>query len=171
MKKNQKKTNKNMPLIAAAVICTLSIVVMLIALTVGHKQVQEDFTPPAFDDNAIAGVPTVPDNLGWTELDCKAYKVSVCGQVVANGNSADLWLYNPESNTVWLKLRILDEKGNILGETGLLKPGEYVQSVILERIPADGSAIALKIMAYQPDTYYSEGAATLNTTIRSGGAQ
>lgn len=160
-----------MPLIAAAVICALSLVVMLIALTAGHKQVQEEFAPPPFDANAIAGSPVVPDNLGWTELDCKAYKVSVCGQVVAEGNSADLWLYNPETNTVWMKLRVLDEKGNILGETGLLKPGEYVRSVELERVPADGSTIALKIMAYQPDTYYSEGAATLNTTIRSGGAQ
>ena len=165
----KKKTNK--PLMLAALICAVSLVVMLIALTAGRKQVQAEFTPPPFDANAVAGTPAVPEGLGWTELDCKAYKVSVCGQVVANGNRADLWLYNPESNTVWLKLRILDEKGNILGETGLLKPGEYVQSVILERIPADGSAIALKIMAYQPDTYYSEGAATLNTTIRSGGAQ
>lgn len=171
MKKYQKKANKNMPLVAAAVICTPSLVVMLMALTAGHKQVQEEFTPPPFDANAIAGRPVVQDNLGWTELDCKAYKVSVCGQVVANGNSADLWLYNPESNTVWLKLRILDEKGSTLGETGLLKPGEYVQSIELEHVPADGSAIALKIMAYQPDTYYSEGAATLNTSIRTGGAQ
>lgn len=171
MKKNQKQANKNMPLVAAAVICVLSLVVMLIALTVGHKQVQEEFTPPSFDVYAIAGSPVVPEGLGWTELDCKAYKVSVCGQVVANGNSADLWLYNPESNTVWLKVRILDEKGNTLGETGLLKPGEYVQSTELERVPADGSAIALKIMAYQPDTYYSEGTAILNTSIRTGGVQ
>lgn len=171
MKKNQKKANKNMPLIAAAVICVLSIIIMLIALTAGHKQVQAEFTPPPFEDNAIAGVPAVPDNLGWTELDCKAYKVSVCGQVVADGNRADLWLYNPESNTIWLKLRVLDEKGNVLGETGLLKPGEYVQSVVLERVPADGSTIALKIMGYQPDTYFSEGAATLNTSIRTGGTQ
>ena len=165
----KKKTNK--PLMLAALICAVSLVVMLVALTAGRKQVQAEFTPPPFEANAIAGTPAVPEGLGWTELDCKAYKVSVCGNVTTVGNSADVWLYNPESNTVWLKLRVLDEKGNLLGETGLLKPGEYVRSVVLDNVPRDGSTIALKIMAYQPDTYFSEGAATLNTSIRIGGSQ
>lgn len=164
----KKKTNK--PLILAALICAVSLVVMVASLTAGRKQVQAEFTPPPFEANAVAGTPAVPEGLGWTELDCKAYKVSVCGNVIAVDGSADVWLYNPESNTVWLKLRVLDEKGNILGETGLLKPGEYVQSVVLDNAPKDGSAIDLKIMAYQPGTYFSEGAATLNTTVRIGGA-
>ena len=60
---------------------------------------------------------------------------------------------------------MLDENGNTLGETGLIKPGEYVQSVELDRVPKVGTPIVLKIMAYQPDTYYSEGAVSLNTTI------
>lgn len=165
----KKKNNK--PLILAALICAVSLAVMVASLTAGRKQVQEEFTPPPFDANAVAATPEVPEVLGWTELDCKAYKVSICGNVIAVEGSADVWLYNPVSNTVWLKLRVLDEKGNILGETGLLKPGEYVQSVLLENVPKDGSAIALKIMAYQPDTYFSEGAATLNTKIYKGGTQ
>ena len=76
-----------------------------------------------------------------------------------------MWLTNPVSNTVWLKVRVLDEKGNTLGETGLIKPGEYVQSVTLDTVPKTGKPIVLKIMAYQPDTYYSEGAVSLNTKI------
>ena len=66
---------------------------------------------------------------------------------------------------MWLKVRVLDEKGNTLGETGLVRPGEYVQSVELDTVPKTGTPIVLKIMAYQPDTYYSEGAVSLNTTI------
>ena len=94
------------------------------------------------------------------------YKVGICGKFISKGNTADVWLTNPESNTVWLKVRVLGEKGNTLGETGIIKPGEYVQSVTLDTVPKTGKPIVLKIMAYQPDTYYSEGAVSLNTTVQ-----
>lgn len=163
MKKKQKK-NYILPL--AAVLCIVSLVLMVFALTRQDTQtVMGEFTPPPFDSSAVVGSPAVPDNLGWQELDAQAYKVGICGKVIPDGNTADVWLTNPVSNTVWLKVRVLDEKGNTLGETGLIKPGEYVQSVTLDTVPKTGKPIVLKIMAYQPDTYYSEGAVSLNTTI------
>lgn len=163
MKKKQKK-NYILPL--AAVLCIVSLVLMVFALTRQDTQtVMGEFTPPPFDSSAVVGSPAVPDNLGWQELDAQAYKVGICGKVIPDGNTADVWLTNPVSNTVWLKVRVLDEKGNTLGETGLIKPGEYVQSVELDNVPKAGKPIVLKIMAYQPDTYYSEGAVSLNTTI------
>ena len=154
---------KNTPLILAAAICILSLVVMVFALT-AQKQPQAagEFTPPPFDSAAVVGTPTVPDGLGYSELDCQAYRVSLCGKLSASGH---IWLTNPESNAVWLKVRVLDEKGNILGETGLIRPGEYVQTVALATVPKSGTPITLKIMAYEPDTYYSAGAASLNTTL------
>lgn len=163
---------KNMPLVLASIICVVSIVIMIAVLLFSSGNSEPAaFTPPPFDENAIQGVPNVPEDLGWNELDVQAYKVSVCGVIIPSGNIADIWLTNPESNIAWLKLRVLDSYGNILGETGLIKPGEYVQSVTLTEVPKAGSQIGLKIMAYQPDTYYSEGSATLNTTISEGGAR
>lgn len=156
---------KNMPLALVAVICLMSVVVMIAVLANPKKGEPQAFTPPPFEEAAVSGVPTVPEGLGWGELDAKVYKASVCGVIRVENGSADVWLTNPESNTVWLKLRILDKDGNILGETGILKPGEYVQSVTLDNVPQSGDAISLKLMAYEPDTYYSAGAATLNTTI------
>ena len=164
MKKKQ-KNNYILPL--AAVLCVLSLAVMVFALTQQEEIPTEmgEFTPPPFESTAAHGSPTVPDGLGWQELDAKAYIVGICGKFIPNGNTADIWLTNPEGNTVWLKVRVLDEKGSILGETGLVRPGEYVQSVELDTVPKTGTPIVLKIMAYQPDTYYSEGAVSLNTTI------
>ena len=46
-----------------------------------------------------------------------------------------------------------------------MKSNEYVQTVTFDTVPESGAAIRLKIMAYKPDTYYSAGAATLNTTM------
>lgn len=163
MKKKQKK-NYILPL--AAVLCVLSLAVMVFALTRQEPQtVMGEFTPPPFESTAAHGSPTVPDGLGWKELDAEVYQVGICGKFIPKGNTADIWLTNPENNTVWLKVRVLDENGNTLGETGLVRPGEYVQSVRLDTVPKAGTPIVLKIMAYQPDTYYSEGAVSLNTTI------
>ena len=161
-----KKHKKNYILPLAAVLCVLSLAVMVFALTRQEVQTEMgEFTPPPFDAAAVIGSPSVPDGLGWQELDAQAYIVGICGKFIPNGNTADVWLTNPVSNTVWLKVRVLDENGNTLGETGLIKPGEYVQSVTLDTVPKTGKPIVLKIMAYQPDTYYSEGAVSLNTTI------
>ena len=159
-----KKQKKNYILPLAAVLCAVSLAVMVFALTRQEPQtVMGEFTPPPFDSTAVVGSPAVPDGLGYNELDCQVYKVSLCGKLNADGN---IWLTNPESNEVWLKVRILDAKGNILGETGLVRPGEYVQTVALTTIPKSGTPITLKIMAYEPDTYYSAGAASLNTTFQ-----
>ena len=161
-----KKQKKNYILPLAAVLCVLSLAVMVFVLTRQEVQTEMgEFTPPPFDAAAVIGSPSVPDGLGWQELDAQAYIVGICGKFIPNGNTADVWLTNPVSNTVWLKVRVLDENGNTLGETGLIKPGEYVQSVTLDTVPKTGKPIVLKIMAYQPDTYYSEGAVSLNTTI------
>ena len=159
----KKKQRKNYILPLAAVLCVLSLAVMVFALTRQEVQTEMgEFTPPPFDSSAIVGTPAVPDGLGYNELDCQVYKVSLCGKLNASG---DIWLTNPESNEVWLKVRVLDEKGNIVGETGLVRPGEYVQTVELTTIPKSGTPITLKIMAYEPETYYSAGAASLNTTF------
>lgn len=156
---------KKCPLILAAVICMVSVIIMIVVLANPRKGDVPIFTPPPFEENAVAGVPTVPEGLGWGELDAKVYKASVCGVIRVEDSTADVWFTNPESNAVWLKLRILDRNGNILGETGIIKPGEYVQRVSFDTLPQSGDAIMLKLMAYEPETYYSAGAVTLNTTI------
>ena len=160
---------RNIPLTAAAIICVISLVVMIAALTFsGGESEPVAFTPPPFDENALQGSPDVPESLGWGEIDAQVYKASICGVVTVEDGKADIWFTNPESNTVWLKLRVLDTDGNILGETGLIRPGEYVQSVVFGTIPEVGDSIGLKLMAYEPDTYYSAGSATLNTIIAGG---
>lgn len=140
----------------------------MLAVLSTPKEETGAFIPPEFEGTAQIGTPNVSKDLGWNELDAQAFRVSVCGKFVVNGNTADIWLTNPKENTIWLKLRVLDTDGNILGETGLLKPNEYVQSVTLDTIPKEGTPIVLKLMTYQPNTYYSEGTVTLNTIVSEG---
>ena len=163
------RKQRNIPIIITSILCAVSLVAMIAALVFTQKdQEPKTFVPPPFDEQAMQGVPEVLSELGWSELDAQIYKASVCGVVAVTDGKADVWFTNPESNTVWLKLRVLDVDGNILGETGLIRPGEYVRSVSFETIPKPGDAIGLKLMAYEPETYYSAGSAILNTVVAGG---
>ena len=122
----------------SAAVCFLAVLGMVLSLALtGGKSEQAEFTPPPFETAAQSGMP----------------------------DAADVYFTNDDGNEVWLKLRILDEEDNILAETGLLKPNEYVRTVTFDTVPENRATIKLKIMAYEPDTYYSAGAVTLNTTV------
>lgn len=167
MKKKQKK-DRIIPVLCGVLVVVLAI--MAAALILGGKQETADFIPPPFEPDAVQGTPQVSEALGYIApyQEGMGFRFALCGNVVMEGKNATVYLTNPTENDVWFKLRVLDENGIPLGETGLLRPGEYVKDVGLnENLPA-GTQIKLKIMGYEPETYYSAGSATLNTTI--GGA-
>ena len=163
MKKiKQIKAKKSLVLLAA--LCLVCLIVMVLALTLGRKTVV-NFEPPPFDSAALAGTPSNVENESYGPLDATAYSFSVCGRPTVEDGAALLWLTNPKSNEVWLKARILDTAGNILGESGLLRPGEYVQAVALTTPPTEDKEATLLIMSYEPTTYHSMGNVTLHTTL------
>lgn len=166
MRKERADLDKKQKIIVATAtsICLAAVIVMVAALCI-PKVGKGKFTPPPFERTAVEGIPTVPEGLGWQELDAKAFQVGICGKFIVTEGSAEVWLTNPEDNAAWLKLRVTDTDGNILGETGILRQGEYVRSVALDTALKEGTPIVLKIMAYEPETYYSQGAVTLNTTV------
>ena len=165
-RKNEKndQTGKIVPILGA-VLAVLA-VVMIVVLCL-PKNGTDEFVPPPFDENAVSGVPAVAEKLGYSSpyKEGMAYRFSVCGNVMTEGSDAVVYLTNPAENEVWLKLRVLDGNGRILGETGLIRPGEYVRCVALSAVPPAGTKIILKIMGYEPETYISAGSAKLGTTI------
>lgn len=155
-----------------AAITLLAILCMIFILFMGSASNEKAaFTPPPFESTAISGTPSVDTKLGWSQIaqDGMGFSVHICGNVIVKDDSADIYFTNNEENTIWMKLRILSETGEILGETGILKPNEYVKSVKFTTVPKNGEKIKLKIMAYQPKTYYSEGSVSLNTAVTVGG--
>ena len=145
-------------------------VLLIVMITVLCIPKTPEFVPPDFEAATVQGTPEVEESMGYTELykEGMAYRVSVCGVPTVDGQDLTVYFTNTEGNEKYLKLRVLDENDNILGETGLIRPGEYVKTVTLAKTLAAGEKIKLKIMGYEPETYFSAGSATLNTTI--GGA-
>ena len=158
----------NKLLIVLSLACAVAIIVMIVALCIPRKAEQKPFASPSFDNSAIAGDPAVPENSGYNVLyqDGMSFKVGICGKVNVHGSTADIYLTNLEENEVWLKARFYDSKGNVAGESGLIKPGEYLKSVELVSEPKASEQYTIKIMSYEPDTYNSLGAVTINPKIQ-----
>ena len=164
------KRGKAVPILGT--VLAVLVIAMILALCLPNRKTAE-FTPPPFEQNAVSGTPEVPEELGYSSpyQEGMAYRFSVCGNVTAENGEAVVYLTNAAENQVWLKVRILDENGEILGESGLVKPGEYVKSVALSTLPDAGTKISLKIMGYEPETYRSAGSVTLNTAMGGGTAR
>ena len=171
MSKKQKKSQAAKlnftPVYILSVLAAAAVISMVVAFSVTGSPKQGKFIPPPFEDAAVQGTPDVPEELQYSSpyREGMAYRFSVCGYVTMDSNKAVVYFTNAAENDVYLKLRVIDDSGNILGETGLLKPGEYVKDVELNVIPSAGTGIILKIMSYEPDTYMSEGSVILKTTI------
>lgn len=129
------------------------------------------FVPPPFETEAVAGFPAAPEELGWSEVFHAQmdFKAGICGIFQAGDGKVEAWFANLSQKPAWIKLRILDDRGTVIGETGLLKNGEYVERVALTELPDDGSMVTYKIMAYEPETYYSLGSVNLKTVVDLGG--
>ena len=157
---------KNVIILCLLVLCSFSMVIMIVSLTYKPKNIE--FVPPSFESEAIKGMPEPQEELAWSELyqEGMSFKTGICANIIVHKDMAEVYFSNSKDNTVWLKLRVLDENNNILGETGLITPGEYVKEVKLNGNIKEGQKIKLKIMAYEPETYYSEGSIILNTTIK-----
>ncbi len=147
-------------------VCAVFLIAMCVILAVSSREPEPlPFSPPEFDSAAVDGVPSVPDELGWNEIykDGMSFRSSVCGVIRISDNRAKIYFTNYEENTLWLKIRVLDSKGNVLGETGLIKPGQYLPEITFNKLPKNGEKIMMRLMSYVPETYHSGGAVSLST--------
>lgn len=153
------KKEKTILFVLAAGLCCLLIACAVVAL-VRPAPDGGTFVPPSFDSAAIPGVPEIPEGLDYRNLDIKeGYRVSMCVNPTLEDGSVPLYFTADAANTLWVSAMILSAEGDTLGRTGLLKPGEYVELVALENPPQESGEILVKILSYDPKTYYSLGVA------------
>ena len=142
-----------------ALLCAVSVGVMVYALSI-----KPAFTPPPFDASAQAGIPE--GTPGFEMLDAQSFQAGLLVMPVLNGDRLQVYFANPAENSCNLRLRVMDEGGRILGQSGLIRPGEFIQAVTLEQPAEVGTTLILKLMAYEPETYYSAGAVTVTTRLQ-----
>lgn len=154
-------------LIVGAVCVVMIIVTIVVTAVMANREPRVEFIPPEFEASAVTGTPEVPDGRGYDRIykTGMTFSVYICGMVAQTDGAAEVYFTNPEDNDVWLKLRITDSAGNVVGETGLIKPGEYVKSVPLSREFEANESLNVKIMGYEPETYFSKGSVTVSAVI------
>ena len=157
-------SRRKIMLLITGIICAACVAAMIVILARGPKQVV-CFTPPPFDEAATEGVPALTEADGYRPIDAQVFVFSICGELVLEDGKTDVWLTNNAENTVWLKVKLMDTEGNVLGETGLVRPGEYVQSLRLTAPPEATTEVVMSVMSYEPETYYSMGSVSLYTTL------
>lgn len=168
-----------------ATLLVLSVVFLIVALvlSISAKKnpnvIKGEFTPPEHEASALVGVPTLTDAekliLGWNVQVPKGatFRAGFPMVVSVADNTARVLFSNPESNTVYLKLRLYGETENLVGETGYIKPGEYIESVTLSAALGDSEKIMIKGMAYTIPTdedtgFRSAGAFTVQSARERG---
>ena len=125
------------------------------------------FTHPDFDPAALTGTPEVDGRYGYSSLTvAEGYVVALCGVPANDSRTVELFFTNPPDNQVWLRAELLDQEGVLLASTGVLRQGEYLPSLVLDRpLTARETPVTLRVVAYEPDTWRSRGNVKLNMTL------
>ncbi len=115
--------------------------------------------------NVKTGMPNLSEEDGFKEFEVSSdYIVYMTGETKLNDDKLIVYFTSKKTNNVYVKLRILKDN-KIVGETGLLKPDEYIKEVKINRSLKKDDKITIKVIGYEPDTYYSAGSISLNTKV------
>ena len=176
--------NKTRIFIALFSIIAILVVAIIICVGIYNKKLESvklPFVPPEFDASAVEGNPStlgIGEKEGYgiiADPNRLIYSVGLCGIFDVNETDvegvyeADVYFYNPPTNNVWLKLRVYgdDPKTDIVAETGLIKPGEYIKTITFRRDRIDGEKLTAKVMSYVPEEYTSAGSCSLEPLVVS----
>lgn len=141
------------------IIILLSIVFVFLTFALMYLLVHNDnFVAPSFDADAKAIPDTLPDSYALFENEQYSFTFGMCDDIRQKDGSSEVYFTNPSSNIAYLKLRIMNEDGDILYESGLIRPSECIESIPLSLEEYVDDDIHVKIMAYEIDTYHSLGA-------------
>ncbi len=151
-------------------ICIILIIATIISAgVIAHREPKVKFIPPEFDAEAVIGTPELPKEYAYKTFyqEPMTFSTAMCGTVFQEDGRAVIYFTNSANNkNVWLKLRIYSNSNEIIGESGLIKPGEYIRSVLLNNNVEIGTNLKMKIMSYEPETYSSMGSVTINTVMQ-----
>ena len=158
--------DRTQKIILAVVALVLALALVVVLLVVTRKE-QGQFMPPPFEEAAVQGAPTVSDaalRYSYVKIT-DTLALGLCAACEVDDSGLRIYFTSLEHNTAWVRVKVQDEKGKLLGESGLLRPGEYVEHVALSAFPK-GDTLRIKVLSYEPETYYSLGSAELTVNIK-----
>ncbi len=154
------KKNK-VTIILSVVLLILIIIIVSLMINIKNKST---FKKPDYDKNAIETIPTSLDYQSKIINVTDNYSLYVEPSPTIKDNDLIINLISLETNNILIKVRVLNND-KVVAETGLIKPGQYLKNVKLNKKINVDDEIIYVIMGYEPDTYLSAGSIKLNTRI------
>lgn len=148
------------------VVCIALTVTISVALSLGCYLLL--YSPPAFEKNVQLGVPSPPETATYQEIAAQdGYVIGMSGRISVHNSQADVYLANLEGNNVWIRMTMMDNSENILGQSGIIRPGEYLQTlpISLDLQQYKTAAVVIQIDGYVPDTYESAGSFQIKANL------
>lgn len=148
-------------------ILTSFAILLCIALSLGYVRFAQGyrvFRAPTHEAAAAGGLPAAGE--GWQELPVKeGYTIGLETMPMALSGALQVNLANYAENAVWILARVYQGE-ELIGQTGILYQGEYVAHVPCEKTVSAGDTVLLQIIAYEPETYHSEGVARISCQVQ-----
>jgi len=147
-----------------------ALILLLAAGAVYAKEYKPPYVPPAWEENAVSGVPEPEEslNFGTIEVD-GGFSFALAGTMYQQKDgSLLLYFTNPEDSGVLMMCEICEKStGEILYQSGLLSPGQYVGRLRPQHtLKNEAIIIEMKVYGFEPETYYSMGTVTLENTLQ-----
>lgn len=164
------KMDKQQKTIITVVGILLLLCITATALVYVHKKAQSSFTPPPFDAGAVTGTPEIQDDSAQYRTvkigDEILFSMCLCPKY--EDGEAKLFFASDKENFAFLRVLLFDTDGNLVGESGLIKPGDYVEGLALSFTPTSDTTINAKILSYDLKEYTSMGTSGGELLLRSG---
>jgi len=153
--------NKLVIILSIVLVILLSVIIIL-GINLKNKTT---FSKPKFDDLASS---TIPEDLNYEDNILKlvdGYSFYISARPKIEEEYLIIDFVSMIDNNTWIKVRIFDDENKVMGETGLVKPGEYLEKVLLTKALSNNDNISYKIIGYEMDTYMSAGTVDLKTRV------
>lgn len=154
------KKNK-IALILSTILLILIIVICLLIVSIKNKST---FRQPEFDKNVSENIPPYIEYQNKIINVTDNYSLYIEPEPIIQNNNLILNLISLEKNNILIKVRILNND-KIVAETGLIKPGQYLEKVKLRKRLNKNDEIIYVVMGYETGSYLSAGSIKLNTRI------
>ena len=143
---------------------------LILCIFVGYIYVRyaegyRTFRAPEHEAGATEGIPSGENVQHYEKLPVReGYAVGIDTSPLYRDGKLYLNVANPKGNTVWFLVQVYKEDERI-AKTGIFYPNEYVEKISCSKNLSAGDNILNKVMAYEPDTYHSEGVAQISTLV------
>ncbi len=143
---------------------------LILCICVGYLYIRftegyRTFRAPEHEAGIAEGIPSEENVQHYEELPVReGYVVGIDATPVYSDGRLYLNIANLKGNTVWFLVRVYMED-ELIAESGIFYPDEYVEAVACSRELSTDDKVLIKVLAYEPDTYHSEGVAQILAVV------